>query len=135
MQEGRCRPAIIPVATYPGEVYKRQGYSFSLPEPGTKEAANLDALDAGQREKLVDNLKVGVYDSAHESLVNGGANADGSFNINTGNSNLIPTQNVDVYVKGTNDRPVFTDENGNVIAEVVTEANGKTCLLYTPRSV
>ena len=101
-------------------------YSFILPEPGTKEAANLDALDAGQREKLFDNLKVGVYDSAHESLVNGGANADGSFNINTGNSNLIPTQNVDVYVKGTNDRPVFTDENGNVIAEVVTDANGKT---------
>lgn len=101
-------------------------YSFILPEPGTKEAANLDALDAGQREKLFDNLKVGVYDSAHESLVNGGANADGSFNINTGNSNLIPTQDVDVYVKGTNDRPVFTDENGNVIAEVVTDANGKT---------
>ena len=100
-------------------------YSFILPEPGTKEAANLDALDAGQREKLFDNLKVGVYDSAHESLVNGGANADGSFNINTGNSNLIPTQDVDVYVKGTNDRPVFTDENGNVIAEVVTDANGK----------
>ncbi|MCG4633202.1 VCBS domain-containing protein [Bilophila wadsworthia] len=101
-------------------------YSFILPEPGTKEAANLDALDAGQREKLFDNLKVGVYDSAHESLVNGGANADGSFNINTGNSNLIPTQDVDVYVKGTNDRPVFTDENGNVIAEVITDANGKT---------
>ena len=101
-------------------------YSFILPEPGTKEAANLDALDAGQREKLFDNLKVGVYDSAHESLVNGGTNADGSFNINTGNSNLIPTQDVDVYVKGTNDRPVFTDENGNVIAEVVTDANGKT---------
>lgn len=101
-------------------------YSFILPEPGTKEAANLDALDAGQREKLFDNLKVGVYDSAHESLVNGGANADGSFNINTGNSNLIPTQDVDVYVKGTNDRPVFTDEDGNVIAEVVTDANGKT---------
>ena len=101
-------------------------YSFILPEPGTKEAANLDALDAGQREKLFDNLKVGVYDSAHESLVNGGANADGSFNINTGNSNLIPTQDVDVYVKGTNDRPVFTDENGDVIAEVVTDANGKT---------
>ncbi|GAB7506254.1 hypothetical protein Bwad004_27690 [Bilophila wadsworthia] len=101
-------------------------YSFILPEPGTKEAANLDALDAGQREKLFDNLKVGVYDSAHESLVNGGANADGSFNINTDNSNLIPTQDVDVYVKGTNDRPVFTDENGNVIAEVVTDANGKT---------
>ena len=101
-------------------------YSFILPEPGTKEAANLDALDAGQREKLFDNLKVGVYDSAHESLVNGGANPDGSFNINTGNSNLIPTQDVDVYVKGTNDRPVFTDENGNVIAEVVTDANGKT---------
>ena len=101
-------------------------YSFILPEPGTKEAANLDALDAGQREKLFDNLKVGVYDSAHESLVNGGANADGSFNINTGNSNLTPTQDVDVYVKGTNDRPVFTDENGNVIAEVVTDANGKT---------
>ena len=101
-------------------------YSFILPEPGTKEAANLDALDAVQREKLFDNLKVGVYDSAHESLVNGGANADGSFNINTGNSNLIPTQDVDVYVKGTNDRPVFTDENGNVIAEVVTDANGKT---------
>ena len=101
-------------------------YSFILPEPGTKEAANLDALDAGQREKLFDNLKVGVYDSAHESLVNGGANADGSFNINTGNSNLIPTQDVDVYMKGTNDRPVFTDENGNVIAEVVTDANGKT---------
>ena len=101
-------------------------YSFILPEPGTKEAANLDALDAGQREKLFDNLKVGVYDSAHESLVNGGANADGSFSINTGNSNLIPTQDVDVYVKGTNDRPVFTDENGNVIAEVVTDANGKT---------
>ena len=101
-------------------------YSFILPEPGTKEAANLDALDAGQREKLFDNLKVGVYDSAHESLVNGGANADGSFNINTGNSNLIPKQDVDVYVKGTNDRPVFTDENGNVIAEVVTDANGKT---------
>lgn len=101
-------------------------YSFILPEPGTKEAANLDALDAGQREKLFNNLKVGVYDSAHESLVNGGANADGSFNINTGNSNLIPTQDVDVYVKGTNDRPVFTDENGNVIAEVVTDANGKT---------
>ena len=101
-------------------------YSFILPEPGTKEAANLDALDAGQREKLFDNLKAGVYDSAHESLVNGGANADGSFNINTGNSNLIPTQDVDVYVKGTNDRPVFTDENGNVIAEVVTDANGKT---------
>ena len=101
-------------------------YSFILPEPGTKEAATLDALDAGQREKLFDNLKVGVYDSAHESLVNGGANADGSFNINTGNSNLIPTQDVDVYVKGTNDRPVFTDENGNVIAEVVTDANGKT---------
>lgn len=58
--------------------------------------------------------------------MNGGANADGSFNINTGNSNLIPTQDVDVYVKGTNDRPVFTDENGNVIAEVVTDANGKT---------
>ena len=101
-------------------------YSFILPEPGTPEAANLDALDAGQREKLFDNLKVGVYDSAHESLVNGGANADGSFNINTGNSNLIPTQDVDVYVKGTNDRPVFTDEDGNVIAEVVTDANGKT---------
>ena len=101
-------------------------YSFILPEPGTKEATNLDALDAGQREKLFDNLKVGVYDSAHESLVNGGTNADGSFNINTGNSNLIPTQDVDVYVKGTNDRPVFTDENGNVIAEVVTDANGKT---------
>ena len=101
-------------------------YSFILPEPGTKEAANLDALDAGQREKLFDNLKVGVYDSAHESLVNGGANADGSFNINTGNSNLIPTQDVDVYVKGTNDRPVFTDENGDVIAAVVTDANGKT---------
>ena len=101
-------------------------YSFILPEPGTKEAANLDALDAGQREKLFDNLKVGVYDSAHESLVNGGANPDGSFNINAGNSNLIPTQDVDVYVKGTNDRPVFTDENGNVIAEVVTDANGKT---------
>ena len=101
-------------------------YSFILPEPGTKEAANLDALDAGQREKLFDNLKVGVYDSAHESLVNGGANPDGSFNINTGNSNLIPTQDVDVYVKGTNDRPVFTDEDGNVIAEVVTDANGKT---------
>ena len=101
-------------------------YSFILPEPGTKEAANLDALDAGQREKLFDNLKVGVYDSAHESLVNGGANADGSFNINTGNSNLIPTQDVDVYVKGTNDRPVFTDENGDVIAEVVTDTNGKT---------
>ena len=101
-------------------------YSFILPEPGTKEAANLDALDAGQREKLFDNLKVGVYDSAHESLVNGGANPDGSFNINTDNSNLIPTQDVDVYVKGTNDRPVFTDENGNVIAEVVTDANGKT---------
>ena len=101
-------------------------YSFELPKVGTKEAANLDALDAGQREKLFDNLKVGVYDSAHESLVNGGANADGSFNINTGNSNLIPTQDVDVYVKGTNDRPVFTDENGNVIAEVVTDANGKT---------
>lgn len=58
--------------------------------------------------------------------MNGGANADGSFNINTGNSNLIPTQDVDVYVKGTNDRPVFTDEDGNVIAEVVTDANGKT---------
>ena len=101
-------------------------YSFILPEPGTKEAANLDALDAGQREKLFDNLKVGVYDSAHESLVNGGTNADGSFNINTGNSNLIPTQDVDVYVKGTNDRPVFTDENGDVIAAVVTDANGKT---------
>ena len=101
-------------------------YSFELPKVGTPEAANLDALDAGQREKLFDNLKVGVYDSAHESLVNGGANADGSFNINTGNSNLIPTQDVDVYVKGTNDRPVFTDENGNVIAEVVTDANGKT---------
>ena len=101
-------------------------YSFILPEPGTQEAANLDALDAGQREKLFDNLKVGVYDSAHESLVNGGANPDGSFNINAGNSNLIPTQDVDVYVKGTNDRPVFTDENGNVIAEVVTDANGKT---------
>ena len=101
-------------------------YSFELPKAGTPEAANLDALNAGQREKLFDNLKVGVYDSAHESLVNGGANADGSFNINTGNSNLIPTQNVDVYVKGTNDRPVFTDENGNVIAEVVTDANGKT---------
>lgn len=41
-------------------------YSFILPEPGTKEAANLDALDAGQREKLFDNLKVGVYDSAHD---------------------------------------------------------------------
>ena len=101
-------------------------YSFILPKLGTKEAANLDALDAGQREKLFDNLKVGVYDSAHESLVNGGANPDGSFNINAGNSNLIPTQDVDVYVKGTNDRPVFTDENGNVIAEVVTDANGKT---------
>ena len=101
-------------------------YSFILPDPGTQEAANLDALDAGQREKLFDNLKVGVYDSAHESLVNGGANPDGSFNINAGNSNLIPTQDVDVYVKGTNDRPVFTDENGNVIAEVVTDANGKT---------
>ena len=101
-------------------------YSFILPEPGTKEAANLDALDAGQREKLFDNLKVGVYDSAHESLVNGSTNADGSFNINTGNSNLIPTQDVDVYVKGTNDRPVFTDENGDVIAAVVTDANGKT---------
>ena len=106
-------------------------YSFILPEPGTKEAANLDALDAGQREKLFDNLKVGVYDSAHESLVNGGANADGSFNINTGNSNLIPTQNVDVYVKGTNDRPVFTDENGNVIAEVVTDADGNTFIKLT----
>ena len=58
--------------------------------------------------------------------MNGGANADGSFNINTGNSNLIPTQDVDVYVKGTNDRPVFTDENGDVIAEVVTDTNGKT---------
>ena len=101
-------------------------YSFELPKVGTPEAANLDALDAGQREKLFDNLKVGVYDSAHESLVNGGANADGSCNINTGNANLMPTQDVDVYVKGTNDRPVFTDENGNVIAEVVTDANGKT---------
>ena len=105
-------------------------YSFILPEPGTKEAANLDALDAGQREKLFDNLKVGVYDSAHESLVNGGANADGSFNINTGNSNLIPTQDVDVYVKGTNDRPVFTDENGNVIAGT-TDADGNTFIKLT----
>lgn len=66
------------------------------------------------------NLKVGVYDSAHESLVNGGANADGSFNINTGNSNLIPTQDVDVYVKGTNDRPVFTDEDGKIITGTTT---------------
>ena len=105
-------------------------YSFILPEPGTKEAANLDALDAGQREKLFDNLKVGVYDSAHESLVNGGANADGSFNINTGNSNLIPTQDVDVYVKGTNDRPVFTDEDGKIITGT-TDADGNTFIKLT----
>lgn len=99
-------------------------YSFILPEEGTEQAKNLDALDAGQREKLFDDLKVGVYDSAHESLVNDGANADGSFTINPDNSNLIPTQDINVYVKGTNDRPVFTDENGNVIAKVVTDENG-----------
>ena len=58
--------------------------------------------------------------------MNGGANADSSFNINTGNSNLIPTQDVDVYVKGTNDRPSSPTKTGNVIAEVVTDANGKT---------
>lgn len=103
-------------------------YSFILPEPGTKEAANLDALDAGQREKLFDNLKVGVYDSAHESLVNGGANADGSFNINTGNSNLIPTQDVDVYVKGTNDRPVFTDANGKTFTKITSDQTSEGVL-------
>lgn len=105
-------------------------YSFILPDPGSKEAANLDALDAGQREKLFGDItggiKVGVYDSAHGDLVNGGANADGSFTINADNSNLIPTQDVDVYVKGTNDRPVFTDESGKVIAEIITDASGKT---------
>ncbi|WP_302456502.1 VCBS domain-containing protein [Bilophila wadsworthia] len=100
-------------------------YSFELPKAGTPEAANLDALNAGQREKLFDNLKVGVYDSAHGALV-GNAGNDNSFTIDPAHSNLIPTQDVDVYVKGTNDRPVFTDENGNVIAEVVTDANGKT---------
>ena len=100
-------------------------YSFELPKAGTPEAANLDALNAGQREKLFDNLKVGVYDSAHGALV-GNAGNDNSFTIDPAHSNLIPTQDVDVYVKGTNDRPVFTDENGNVIAEVVTDADGKT---------
>ena len=100
-------------------------YSFELPKAGTPEAANLDALNAGQREKLFDNLKVGVYDSAHGALV-GNAGNDNSFTIDPAHSNLIPTQDVDVYVKGTNDRHVFTDENGNVIAEVVTDADGKT---------
>lgn len=104
-------------------------YSFILPEPGTKEAANLDALDAGQREKLFDNLKVGVYDSAHGALV-GNAGNDNSFTIDSAHSNLIPTQDVDVYVKGTNDRPVFTDENGNVIAGT-TDADGNTFIKLT----
>lgn len=62
--------------------------------------------------------------------MNGGANADGSFNINTGNSNLIPTQDVDVYVKGTNDRPVFTDEDGKIITGT-TDADGNTFIKLT----
>lgn len=91
-------------------------YSFIPPEPGSQEAKNLDALNEGERKELFEDLKVGVYDSAHESLVKGDANGEGSFNIKDGD--LVLTQDVQIHINGTNDRPFFTDKDGKPITEI-----------------
>ena len=90
-------------------------YSFILPTEGSPEAERLNSLTPEDRVKLFDNLKVGIYDSAHADLIGAdkgtiGSDGNFSFTIDSGNAGLIPSQSVDIYVHGTNDRPFFTNE-------------------------